>query len=93
VFVHMSIHYPRESQEDLLVDSMHRFGAAIKGHPGLQRVHTLREQRTGRLVGVAIWDSKEAWFAARPAMLAAVENDDFDTWEERPPDVYHLEEV
>ena len=93
MFVHMSIHRPRPGKEDLLIDSMHRFGAAMKSQPGLQQAHTLREQRTGRLIGLAIWDSKENWFDARPAMTEAVKHDDFDAWEEEPPEVFHLVEV
>lgn len=93
MFVHLSIHHPRPGKEALLIDSMHRFGAAITSQPGLQQVHTLRDQKTGRLIGLAIWNTKEAWLAARPVMQEAVKDDDFDTWEEEPPEVYHLEVV
>ncbi|HEX2910580.1 MAG TPA: hypothetical protein VH186_07205 [Chloroflexia bacterium] len=93
MFIHMSIHHPRPGKEELLVDSMHRFGAAMQGQPGLQQVFTLRDSRTGQLVGLAIWDSKEEMLKARPAMEEAVKDDDFDAWEAEPVISYALEEV
>jgi heme-degrading monooxygenase HmoA len=93
MFVHMSIHHPRPGKEELLIDSMHRFGEAMKNRPGLQQAQTLKDQKTGHLIGLAIWDTKEAWLKARPAMLEAVKDDDFESWEEEPPVVYHLEVV
>ena len=92
MFVHMSIHYPRDGKEDQLTGSMHRFGEAMKDQPGFREAHTLRDEDTGRLIGLAIWDSKELWQKARPAMWAAVEDDDFEAWELRPPEIFHLHE-
>lgn len=93
MFVHMSIHHPRAGQEQALIDSMHRYGQAMQAHPGFQRAHALRDQDSGRLVGLAIWDSERAWSDARTAMQAAIENDDFDAWEVEPPTVFHMDEV
>jgi len=92
MYVHMSIHYPREGKEGELVESMHRFGEAMKHQPGLRQAHTLKDDSSNRLIGLAIWDSKEQWEAARPAMKAAVEGDDFEAWETRPAQVFHLHE-
>ena len=93
MFVHMSIHTPRAGQEQALIDSMHRYSQAMQGHPGYPRAHALRDRDSGRLVGLAIWDSESAWSAARPAMQAAIEKDDFDAWEIEPPTVFHMDEV
>ncbi len=93
MFIHMSIHKPRPEKEQLLVSSMHRFGAAIVDHHGLRQVLTTKDDNTGLLVGIAIWDSKAAWEAAVPAMAAAVEDDPFDDWEEEPPQVFYLTPV
>jgi heme-degrading monooxygenase HmoA len=93
MFVHIAIHRPRPDKAQDVIDSMHRFGAAARTQPGLREVHTLRDQNNGTLVGLAIWDSQEAWQAARPAMWAAVEDDPFDEWEDTPPEVYQLEAV
>jgi len=94
MFVAIGIHtHPKKGKEELLIDSMHRFGAAMKGKPGYQRAHALRDPESGALIGLAIWDSKADWEAAHPAMLEAIKDDPFEEWEDQPPTVYHLEEV
>jgi heme-degrading monooxygenase HmoA len=93
MFIHLAIHLPKSGKAELVIDSMHRFGAAIKAQPGLQQVYTLRDQKSDRLVGLALWNSKEDFLAARPAMMAATQNDPFDEWEDNPPEVLHLEVV
>jgi heme-degrading monooxygenase HmoA len=91
MFVHLSIHRPRPGKEDQLVDSMRRFGEAGGSIPGLREVHTLRDRESGTLVGLAIWDSPEAFDAGVKRMRAAVEEDDILAWEEGLPDVFLLE--
>jgi len=93
MFVHMSIHYPNPGQDDFIIKSMHRYAAAMKGKPGHQRVHVLRDTTTGKLIGMAFWNSKEEWQAARLAMEEAIKNDPLHEWEDVPPKVYHLVEV
>lgn len=89
----MSIHYPKPGKENLLIESMHRFGKAMKDKKGLIMAHTTKEEDTNRLIGLAIWDSKESWLAARPAMIEAVKDDPFEDWELKPPEVYHSTEI
>lgn len=90
MFIHMSIHYPKPDMEHYLIDSMHRFGNAMKGRKGLVISYTTKDEDTGKLVGLAIWESKENWLAARPAMISAVKDDPFEEWELKDPDVFHL---
>ena len=90
---HISIHTPKPEHADAVIGSMHRFGQAASAQPGLREVHTLRDQRDGTLVGFAIWDSMDALAAARPALGAATEGDDFDLWEAAPIHSFLLEEV
>ena len=94
MFVSIGIHSrPKKGKEKLLIDSMHRFGAAMKTQPGLQRVHALKDRESGALIGLAIWDSREVWQAARPVILEAIKDDPFEEWEDEPPEAYFLEEV
>lgn len=72
---------------------MHRFGAAMKGQPRLVGVHTLAEQDGTRLIGLAMFDSREAAIAVMPRARAAVEGDDFDLWEQQAPEGFRLVEV
>ena len=90
---HISIHTPKPEHEQAVIDSMHRFGAAASTQPGLREVHTLKDARSGTLVGFALWESMDALMAARPALDAAVEGDDFDLWDAEPIRSFLLEEV
>jgi len=90
---HMSIHRPKTEYRQDLIDSMHRYGAAAEGQPGLREVHTLADRHSDRLVGLAIWEDEASWRAGVESMRAAVENDPFDLWEEREPEGFMLEDV
>ena len=63
---------------------MHRYGEAAKRQKGLVSVYTLKDEETGELLGLAIWDSQDSFLAARPALRKAIEGDDFDAWESEP---------
>jgi heme-degrading monooxygenase HmoA len=93
MIVHMTIHYPKQGAEAALTDSMHRYGAALKDAPGLISVHTLRDERSGALVGLALWETEEARQASIHLARAAVANDPFDQWESRDVQGFLLEEV
>jgi heme-degrading monooxygenase HmoA len=93
VFVLMSIHHPRPEYEAALIDSMHRYGNAIKGKPGLKSIHTLKDRGSSRLVGLAIFESEADFLALAPTARAAVEHDPFDVWEEVEIEGLMLEEV
>jgi quinol monooxygenase YgiN len=90
---HISIHTPKPEHEQAVIDSMHRFGVAARTSEGLHEVHTLRDERSGTLVGFAIWDSMDALAAARPALGASTEGDDFDLWKTEPIRSFLLEEI
>jgi heme-degrading monooxygenase HmoA len=94
VLVHLSVHRPKPGREQELIDSMHRFGRGDGGpFPGLLEGLTLRDRQTGTLVGLAIWESEQAFRAGVARMRGAVEGDDFAAWEDDPPDVYLLDPV
>lgn len=50
----------------------------MEGKEGFIMVQTLKDEDTKHLIGLAIWESKESWLAARPAMIEAVKDDTFD---------------
>jgi len=93
VLYHVAIHTPKPEHTQDLIDSMHRFADAARRQPGLREIRTLRDVRDGTLMGMAIWDSADALAAARPALAAATEGDDFDAWESEPVRAFLLEEV
>lgn len=81
MFFHVSIHHPKPGKRDALIDSMHRFGDAITGAPGLVSVQTLYDEQQDVLMGLAIWESQEAWQASVHLAREAVRDDPFDEWE------------
>jgi len=90
---HLSIHRPKPEHERDVIDSMHRFGAAARSQQGLVEVHTLKDQRSDALVGLAVWTSADELASARPALAAATAGDDFDAWEAEPIQMFLLEEI
>ena len=92
MYVQLSIHRPREGKKHLVVDSMHRFQNSIKGKPGLISATTYKDRKTGRLVGIAVWDSQDSMIAARPAMVESTKNDRFEEWEESEMETFQLDE-
>lgn len=93
MYVHLSIHRPKPGAEPALIESMHRFGAALEGAPGLISVRTLQDENAGVLAGLAIWSSEEAMEASVHLGREAVANDPFDEWESRETEGYRLTEV
>jgi heme-degrading monooxygenase HmoA len=93
MIAHISIHYPKPGAEAALIDSMHRYGLAIKDAPGLINVYTLRDDAKGLLMGLALWESEEARQASIHLARAAVANDPFDDWEAEPVQGFLLHQV
>jgi len=83
---------PNPGQEQATIESMHRFGAAVRSQPGLRLVTTLSDPKSGDLVGLAVWESDAAARAAAPALGAAVADADFDPLVAEMRNM-HLEEV
>ena len=93
MIVHLSIHTPKPGKEQDLTASMHRYGAAGRGQQGFIDAKTLRDTRTGRLIGMARWEDEASWSAGVEAMRAAVAGDPFDEWEAAEVEGFFLEEV
>jgi len=93
MIIHLSIHTSKPGKEQQLIDSMHRFGAAGAGQRGFIDAKTLRDKRSGRLVGMARWGDEASWRAGVEAMRAAVESDPFDEWEAAETESFLLEEA
>jgi heme-degrading monooxygenase HmoA len=89
----MSIHHPKPEHEATLIDSMHRYGNAIRGKPGLISIHTLKDELSHRLVGLAIFQSKADFERLAPIAREAVKDDPFEVWEEVEIEGLKLNEV
>jgi hypothetical protein len=90
MFIHLAIHQAKPEYAEDMLASMNRVGEAAQGAPGLVQIGAWRDQRSGRLVGLAQWESQEAFQESVGRIFAVVADDPFDEWCEQPPDVFHL---
>ncbi len=90
MFAHLVIHYPKPEHFADLLASMQRVDKAAQGAPGLIQIGPWRDEGGDRLIGLALWESEEAFQAAAGPIFAAVAGDPFDDWLDRPPEVFHL---
>ena len=89
MYAHLAVHFPKPEHAADLLASMHRVDAAAAGAPGLVQFGVWRDEGSGRLVGLALWEPAEAFAASAEQIFAVVEDDPFDLWCERPPYVFH----
>lgn len=92
MFVHMSIHSPRDAFRDHLRDSMHRFGGALENVEGFIDGGVFEDEKTGQLIGMCRWRSRQDMEENIHVAAEAVQHDDFDRWEYNPPASFLLEE-
>ena len=83
-YLYRAIHYPKPEHVDDLLTEMRRLDETVRGTPGLLRIGAWREEQTGRIVALSLWESREALAAAVGRIVAAVAGVPFDDWEERP---------
>ena len=81
----VSVHSPRPEHRAAVIDSMGRYGRVARQQPGLIWTGIV-DDSSGRLVGVAVWDSPDSAQAASTALMAEVGDDPFSTWDEQPID-------
>ena len=93
MFIFYSIHYPHPEKEELLVQSMHEYGELMKKLPGnlFQAPYPFKDPEKGTLMGISIWESREAFQAALPTLRSARQNSPSQEWESKPPEVYMLD--
>ena len=81
MYVAIGIHHPKPGKEQAILETMMKFGEAQRGKKGLITVFAWKDDKTGALIGTALWDSKADYEAARPAMQKALEGVDFEPLE------------
>ena len=93
MFIFYSIHYPHPEKEELLVQSMHEYGELMKKQPGnlFQAPYPFKDPEKGTLMGISIWESREAFQAALPTLQSARQNSPAPEWESKPAEVYRLD--
>jgi heme-degrading monooxygenase HmoA len=61
MFLNMATAEPVPGKERELIERMRNFAEALKPMPGFLNVFVLREEGTGALVGLSIWEDKESF--------------------------------
>lgn len=84
-FAVVSVHSPKPEHRSAVIDSMSRYSRVAREQSGLEWTGIVDDD-SGRLVGIAVWDSPDSAMAARPALMAEVGDDPFTEWDERPID-------
>jgi hypothetical protein len=84
-FAVVSVHSPEPEHRNSVLDSMQRYSRVAREQPGLEWTGVV-DDASGRLVGIALWESEDAADAARPALMAEVGGDPFETWDKCPID-------
>ncbi|MFS0794290.1 hypothetical protein [Microbacterium sp. 1P10AE] len=84
-FAVVSVHSPKPEYRAAVIDSMQRYSRVAREQPGLEWTGVI-DDASGRLVGIALWESEDSAVAARPALMAEVGDDPFEMWDERPID-------
>jgi hypothetical protein len=93
MFVHLAVHYPKPEHAEDMLGSMLRVDAAAQGAAGLRQIGAWRDSKSDRLIGLAIWESREAWEAAADDIFAVIADDPILEWSTRAPDSFHLSPV
>ena len=90
MFIHMSIHYPKEEFKNHLRESMYQFKSALENADRFLEGLILEDEITGRIIGMIKWKSRSNMKKNIHLAAAAIENDDFDKWKEKPPESFYL---
>ena len=90
MFLLYGVHYPRQGSEERLILAMHQFGDLVKQHSGVVFVDTFKNAQEGTLISLAIWDSRQAFEASWPQLLARAPSQE---WEIKPREVLVMESV
>lgn len=93
MFIFYSIHYPHPEKEALLVESMHKYGELMGAQPGNIFVapYPFKNPENGTVMGVTIWESREAFQAAMAAIADLRGPGPSPDWEIKPTEVYQLQ--
>jgi hypothetical protein len=90
MMLYYSVHYPKLEKEALLIDAMRQVGKVIKNLPGCIFDNAFQDVSLGTIMAITIWESQEAFHAARPAMIEALKAISFDEWETRHREFHTL---
>jgi quinol monooxygenase YgiN len=92
-FLYLALHYPRQEHTQNLLTAMGDLGAAMRGAPGLIEATAWLEKDGQRIVATSIWESEETFNRAISVIQGAVKDVPFADWEQRPRELFQLNEL
>ena len=81
MYVVMGVHHPKAGMEKALLEVQEKFGVAQRGHPGLISAFIWKDDQTGTIVGITLWDTQADYDATRPDLDKALQGADFRTFD------------
>lgn len=89
MYVTIAIHHPKGPNEEAkLLEAMKKFGQAQRKNKGSIIVTAGKDESSGFIFAVAIWDTKENFLSARADMGKALEGVNFEELEDIPHKLY-----
>ena len=87
-FIFMVFHYPAPDHRDGLLAAMREMAGFFEGKPGFIEAGPWVEEGSDRVVGISVWESREAFSATGITFLPA---DEIPPGEIRPRERFFLE--
>ena len=81
MYVVMGVHHPKAGMEKSLLEVQEKFGVAARGHQGLISSFIWKDDQTGVIIGITLWDTKDDYDATRPDLDKALLGADFRTFD------------
>jgi len=89
-YVFMAYHSPKPEHRQDLLKGIEEMRNSTAKHPGFIDAGPWEEVGTERIVGISIWESREAFLAATPPGFGE-QNDTVHEWENQPRQRIHLQ--
>jgi len=87
----IAIHYPEPEHIEDFLAFMAKVETVAHGSPGMLRFGSWREDGGKRLVGLSMWESKEAFEVSLP-QITSLQEERSAEWSDRSDDVLFLAE-
>ena len=81
MYVVMGVHHPKAGMEKPLLELQEKFGVTQRGHHGLISAFIWKDDQTGVIIGITLWDTKDDYDAARLDLDKALQGADFRTFD------------
>lgn len=85
----MTYHYPKPEHRQDLLKGMEEMREVMAQHPGFIDAGPWEEIGSDRIVGISVWESREAFVAAMPPGFGQP-NERIHEWETQPREPLHL---